>query len=110
MNITTEQIEALKILGNYWQTSDGSKRRIYFNDLAQYIGLDCGFYGTGNVSSATLNGEKISNTKATAMLSQFNSGKLWFDLSDDKFHALGIEVDTLRKIAAVIRAKAGIEQ
>lgn len=46
--------------GNYWEK--GSYKRVYF-DL-EAIGLHTERYGTGNISNAELNGEKISNAKA----------------------------------------------
>ena len=106
--ITPEQIAVLKTLGTEWEAH--GKHRIYFNDLAEYVGLDCDYYNTGNVSSARLNGEKISNTRASAMLSQLNSGKIWFDYADSKFYGKGMDAEFMKTICAAIRAKAGIQK
>lgn len=48
--------------GNRWQRGD--KDRVYLNDWARFIGLEIDTYKTGNISYATLNGSKISNSEA----------------------------------------------
>lgn len=42
----------------------GDHHRVYFNSADELIGLDVARYGTGNISSASLKGEPISNSKA----------------------------------------------
>jgi hypothetical protein len=79
--ITQQSLVAIG--GKLWERDD--KRRVYFNDLAEFLGLEVNRYNTGNVSSATLNGDKISNSQATRMLWAI-SGKLWWDAADEKFH------------------------
>lgn len=60
-----EKIEAaIKAGGKRWQK--GTMDRIYFN--APALGLECEYYKSGNVRSATFNGEDISNKKAGGML------------------------------------------
>jgi len=51
--------------GNRWQKS--GMDRIYFK--ASQLGLDYSCYKTGNISSATFNGERISNSEANRMYS-----------------------------------------
>lgn len=79
MNI--EQLK--KIGGSEWQKGD--YHRIYFNNLAEIYGLTCSFYNTGNVSSASLDGEKISNSGARRILSALGDAKLWYDVNSGRF-------------------------
>ncbi|KMJ46699.1 hypothetical protein AB204_02465 [Xenorhabdus khoisanae] len=63
-------------------------RRIYINieRFEEVFGLKVSFYKTGNISSAKLNGEKISNSKACELIplkafydcvnNEWNCGKL----------------------------------
>lgn len=75
--------EALKI-GDEWKNE--KFHRIYFNGKSFYevlemeIGLSITRYGTGNISSASLNGEKISNGKAFKMIPR----KIYFDVNSNK--------------------------
>ena len=65
MTIENKLIElGLKV----WERGD--KRRIYINrqDFGKVFGLELGFYKTGNISSAFLNGEAISNSKAYKLI------------------------------------------
>jgi hypothetical protein len=73
----------LKIGGKGWQSGD--KHRVYFNDLVKRYGLELNYYGTGNISSASLDGEKISNSKAKKIDSYLSFAKLWYDLSAQEF-------------------------
>lgn len=50
--------------GNRW--AKGSYDRIYFD--AEVLGLECDFYKSGSVSYAAINGERISNSRATELL------------------------------------------
>ena len=76
-------IEILKELGNEWQK--GEKRRIYFNSLGMFYGIETGRYNSGNISSATLNGERISNSEAKRILGRLLDCKVWYDVTDGKF-------------------------
>jgi hypothetical protein len=77
-------VEALTAVGGkLWERDD--KKRVYFNDLAEYVGLEVNRYHTGNVSSAKLHGDRISNSQASRMLWAI-SGKLWWDAADERFH------------------------
>lgn len=55
--------------GRPW--SKNGKDRVYFNAdfIYKTIGLDMGYYGTGNISSASLAGKSISNSKARRIIS-----------------------------------------
>ena len=62
-------------------------RRVYFSAdlLAKFYGLRCTLYGTGNVESATLHGEKISNTSANFLRNDFADMKFWWDAETAAF-------------------------
>jgi hypothetical protein len=62
---TEEQIELLGKIGNRWQKHD--KDRIYFDvdDVLSWLGYRWRYYSTGNISYATYDGEKISNSRMT---------------------------------------------
>lgn len=72
-----------EIGGNLWERH--GHRRIYFNNLTELYGLDLDYYNTGNISSATLDGEGISNNSARIIASDLKFGKLWFDLNTGSF-------------------------
>lgn len=76
MSIETKLIERG---GKLWET--GSMKRIYINNISELCGFDYTRYNTGNVSDASYNGEKISNTKATEIL----NNKIFFDCNTQKF-------------------------
>jgi hypothetical protein len=61
---TPKQIE--RIGGSPWERA--GKSRVYLNDWGPMIGLQVNYYGTGNVSSVTLDGQLISNNRATRLL------------------------------------------
>ena len=71
--------------GKHWEKYD--KNRVYFNgpDLAKLRGYEWEYYKTGNISSATKNGEVISNSEMKRVLSDLNC-KLYYDLDDGNFH------------------------
>ena len=70
----------LAIGGNRW--TRGDKDRVYLNDWSDYLGLATATYKTGNISSATLNGEKISNAEAGRLLCAVY--KVYFDVPTSK--------------------------
>ena len=77
-------IESLKELGGKeWIV--GEKHRVYFNNLDELFGLNCRFYLSGNVQQATLDGEEISNGRATEILYSLREGRLWFDVVSEKW-------------------------
>jgi hypothetical protein len=73
-----------KIGGKEWKVGD--YHRIYFNNLINIFGLECALYNTGNISSASINGKTISNTKAKEIITCLEFGKVWFDVNDGEFH------------------------
>lgn len=61
-NIENKLIE---LGGNLWE--GGSHRRVYLNNWLELAGFEITRYKTGNISSASLGGEKISNAKASEL-------------------------------------------
>ena len=92
--------------GTRWQHD--TMDRIYINDLARWSGLEVVTYGSGNIRSATLDGETISNTAARKLGSMLALGKLWYDLTDGRYHARGIDQGEFDIIVA--RVRAAVEQ
>lgn len=79
-NVTEQVIEKLMEMGaSRW--TKGGHDRLYLNGaVSDLIGLKIECYKSGNISSATLNGEKISNSKAGKILYGFSG--TYLDLSD----------------------------
>jgi hypothetical protein len=80
VEITTETVVAIG--GSRWQRGD--KDRVYINDWALFIGLEVDRYKSGNISSASLDGETISNSEAYRLLTAVY--KVYFDAADSKLH------------------------
>ncbi|MET9467816.1 hypothetical protein ABZY44_24035 [Streptomyces sp. NPDC006544] len=79
--LTPEALTAIG--GSRWQRGDMD--RVYFNNWATLAGLELSHYGTGNISGATWQGELISNSQGYKLATSID--KLWFDVTDGKFHA-----------------------
>jgi len=82
-----EKVEILTSAGgNLWEKH--GKRRIYFDreTILESAGVKIDYYNTGNVSSASIRGERISNAEARRILGAYQTVKLYYDLSDDRFH------------------------
>ena len=111
-NYSESQIKRIVELGNLWVSRDGSKQRVYFNDLTKRmqraIGLRISYYNSGNVSSATINREPISNAEAKRYLESVPE-KIWFDLGDENFYIQGGNTEIGRAIVADIKREIGIE-
>ena len=84
---TREQLEAAG--GRYWEKN--GMHRVYFNSLSERIGMNLSFYKTGNISSASLNGEGISNSEARRILWSLENGKFWYDLDTWMFMKKGLD-------------------
>jgi len=65
MKLNDTQIKALEEKG-FKRWTKGTMDRLYIN--AETLGLEVDRYKTGNVSSAYYRGERISNTRGSAML------------------------------------------
>jgi hypothetical protein len=71
--ITAEKISELESKGFKRWTKNGMDR-LYVN--ASVLGLTCTYYNTGNIRSAQMNDEMISNSQAR----KFKSAKTYIDL------------------------------
>ncbi|MDP5310434.1 helix-turn-helix domain-containing protein [Streptomyces poriferorum] len=69
--------------GNRWQRN--GMDRVYFNNWAELAGIETTRYNTGNISSASYQGEGVSNSQAYKLLGCID--KVWFDTADGKLHA-----------------------
>ena len=74
-----------EIGGKRWQKNNMD--RVYFNDLASKAGLDVDRYNSGSISSASLKGKSISNSKAKEIYANLESGKVYFDRKTRKMVA-----------------------
>jgi len=77
----------------------GSNRRVYVSDevAATAIGLVVRYYDSGNVSGASLNGSKISNSEAREVLAAIRG--CYYDCTTEKF------VGSRHGVAAALRAQ-----
>lgn len=78
-------LEALLAVGGKEWKKD-AMHRVYFNDLPDLFGLKTSHYNTGNVSSASIDGQSISNARAREISSSLAMSKVWYDLADQEFH------------------------
>lgn len=80
--LANEKIEKLIELGaKRW--SKAGKDRLYLNDAGLKLAeLDIDRYNTGNISSATMAGDKISNSKAGKIIPAVSQG--YIDLESGK--------------------------
>ena len=62
--LTEDQIKNLEEKG-FSRWTKGDYDRLYIN--AGKLGLECGYYNTGNIRSASFDGESISNSRARRM-------------------------------------------
>lgn len=69
--------------GSRWQRN--GMDRVYINDWAAFAGIGISTYNTGNISSASYQGEGISNSQGYKLLGCID--KVWFDAADGKIHA-----------------------
>lgn len=89
--------------GREWSTD--RYHRIYINDLPTLYGLKVTRYKTGNISSATLDGERISNGHASKLLTSLELGKLWWDYADQQFHAHGMSEQMMSVLIEALEAR-----
>lgn len=103
--MTSEQIvNILKAQGgNLWEKARMS--RVYFNTpaLCRIYGLELDFYKSGNVSHATLDGEKISNSRGRKEYDHLEQCKFWYDVNDDKFRSRYLNEEVYDVIATRLR-------
>ncbi len=75
--------EAMVAIGGSRWVKNGMDR-VYINDWARFIGLETSHYNTGNIASAKLDGERISNSEAGRLLGMVD--KVYFDAADGQVH------------------------
>lgn len=68
--------------GRHWQKN--GMDRVYLNDWPEFAGIKTSRYNTGNIASASYQGEGISNSQGYKILGSID--KVWFDASDGKLH------------------------
>lgn len=89
-----QRLEAMG--GRRWQKA--GRDRIYLNNLGELYGIRTERYGTGNIATATLDGEKISNNTAREILFNLVDAKLWYDCITGRFEAQGLSNVAFRRI------------
>lgn len=86
--LTQDQIERLVNAGaSRWTKYE--RDRLYIKRLADLIGLSYTKYNTGNISSAELNGETISNSECNRILAALD--KAYIDLKTNTIYIDGRE-------------------
>lgn len=103
MTTQPEFLKALVKIGSEWKK--GAMHRVYFNDLHLWYGLEFETYNSGNISSATLNGDEISNGRACNIISTLASAKVWYDVEQARFFGRDIDNVYLKPIVAAIKAR-----
>jgi hypothetical protein len=96
MTYTEQQIIAIG--GRLWERD--TRRRVYLNDWPSLAGFEYSTYKTGNISSASLGGERLSNTKATAL----TTAKVWWEDGEIRT-TLGQAADRVNLDGAAIVAR-----
>lgn len=91
--------------GKLWEKE--GRRRVYFNGLPELCGLEVHRYNTGSISSAYLDGEKLSNTKAARLVGRLEHCKLWFDLNSNEWRHQGLEEAEFARCVRAIEEAAG---
>lgn len=93
MKIQIEKIQELlkDESHNIWEKYN--KRRLYL-DFAKIVNLEVDRYNTGNISSAYLEGEKISNSKAYKYL----QGKAYIDLNTNVLECQYMNSEMIEKL------------
>ena len=105
--MTRQQAE--DVGGRFWESPDGAKQRMYFpaSFLEQVLGLSYATYKTGNISGASLRGQKLSNSKADALRTALQYGKCWLDLETQILQTQGLGNHAEAIIAEIRRRAAG---
>lgn len=100
-------VEALvKVGGREWQKA--GRHRVYFQDCARWYGLEVNRYNTGNISSARLDGDTISNSHARQIDTRLSWAKVYYDVGLGQFQGQDIAQADLGRI--VERIKAAVAQ
>lgn len=106
----TKKQNAIKRLEEIGQVWEKNPDRIYFNNLDKRLGIEAQFNKSGSVSSAKLNGEKISNNKASNLIMEARLTKIYYSKSENKFIGkTGLSDADYNRIVNSIKKEAGIE-
>lgn len=92
--------------GSLWEKN--GMRRVYFNDLPSLYGLKATYYNTGNISSATLDGDAISNAAAREIQSYLKNGKLFYDLVSGEFGSRDLSQSYITALTDEITRRATV--
>lgn len=106
--LTAKNFDSLtSYIGNRWNKKGD---RLYLTDefMLAAIGLKYECYKTGNICRATLNGEKVSNTKAGKILSFLRFAKIHIDLETGELMNAGEYAESIA--AAVNAALPSVEE
>jgi hypothetical protein len=76
-------VETMTAIGGSRWTKAGHDR-VYFNDWADFAGLDITRYNTGNISAAAWQGQGVSNAQGAKLAASID--KIWFDAATGKIH------------------------
>ena len=98
------QLDIIKTLGREWRTADGTHQRVYFTNLYGLYELEVERYGSGNVSSAKLDGMKITNTAARHVCTCLDFATVYYDVVAGTYGSTGLVNSQFIKIVAAIQA------
>ena len=101
-------VEDLMAMGaKRWQKAGYD--RLYLNNAGlKLAGLEISRYNTGNVSSAKLNGEKVSNTKGSNMASIVE--RAYIDLTTGKLHCTHAKDDDVQQAVIALENNLKLAQ
>lgn len=107
-NFNAKNFDSLtSYIGNRWEKKGD---RLYLTDdfMLTAIGLEYECYKNGNICRATLNGEKVSNTKAGKIASFLRFAKIYVDLETGELMNAGEYTESIA--AAVNAALPAVEE
>lgn len=88
--------------GKEWRSADGSKHRVYFNNLEEIFNKKYEFdytqYKTGAISSASINFSTLSNSKAQSLLMALKAGVLYYDVKDESFYYTRLDNSAVKNL------------
>jgi hypothetical protein len=96
-------VERIVASGSLW--SRGGRRRVYFNDLPEIVGIDV-TYQNGKVAAARFGRTILDIEYATAIVGYLKAATLWFDLDTAKWESRGLDQDYRNGLIAGIYASA----
>lgn len=91
--------------GKRWAKSDADPVRYYWNDLPEMLGWTVHRYGTGNISGASRNGEKVSNGTARREMARLDFAKFWYDTATGEFKQRDLSPGEFEAVKAAVLAR-----